>query len=313
MTAGKISGSPMRIIRGLFCILAFLCAFAYSGTAPAGEADLLNPPIWKEPLTGVEFVRVPAGCVKVECLPETEESSNDKVCTNGFWMGKYEVTRGQFRVFAEASGYRTDAERDGFSWVYTGQWEKKPGCDWRNAGFPQDDNHPVVNVSWNDAEAMAKWLSEKSKGSFRLPSEAQWAYACAAGPDRPAAGENEREACRSGNIADRTALQYFPAWQTLACEDGYIFTAPVGAFRPNAFGLYDMLGNVWEWTEDVCRLGSYEKGRMEVFPPTAGPVRVTRGGSWYTGQGYPGCRSRDILQSPMRRSNDIGFRLLRMP
>lgn len=274
---------------------------------------------WVEPLTGMPFVWVPGGCFRMgsdegEKGRERDEGPLHDVCIDGFWMGRREVTQGEFRRFVEASGYVTDAEREGFSWIYTGAWEKRGGYSWRRPGFFQDESHPVVHVSLNDARAMAQWLGEKTGGSFGLPTEAQWEYACRAGRlDARFWGEDPQEACRWANAADATAAKDFPSWTVHGCSDGYVFTAPVGSFGPNGFGLQDMLGNVWEWCADGYDPQAYRKHASKnpaVVDPSQA-TRVIRGGSWYSRPEHVRCAKRDALTRPDRRSQDLGFRLIR--
>lgn len=273
---------------------------------------------WKESLTGMEFIWIPEGCFAMGS-PQGERGRSDdegpvrEVCVDGFWMGAREVSRGEFARFAAATDYRTDAERQGFSWVYTGTWSSRPGIHWGSAGFDQTDAHPVVHVSWNDAGAMARWLMEHHSGEFRLPTEAEWEYACRAGTETARFwGENEDSACEHSNGADRTAQDRFPAWVVSECEDGFIFTAPTGNFRPNGFGLFDMLGNVWEWVHDNYQEDAY-KTLPSMNPLHLAPKaeRVARGGSWNSKPDALRCANRDVLQTADRRSDDLGFRLIR--
>ena len=110
----------------------------------------------------------------------------------------------------------------------------------------------MVNVSWNDAVAFCKWLSRKEGKSYRLPTEAEWEYACRAGTTtRYHSGDDPETLAKVANVADATAKAKFPAWKwTIKASDGYVFTAPVGQFKPNAFGLYDMHGNARQWCAD---------------------------------------------------------------
>jgi formylglycine-generating enzyme required for sulfatase activity len=177
--------------------------------------------------------------------------------TKPFYLGTYHVTRGQFRQFVADAGYKTDAEKGERPGTYGWNPEKKAfffntEYSWRNTGFEQTDEHPVVNVSWNDAVEFCKWLSKKESKSYRLPTEAQWEYACRAGTTtRYYSGDDPETLAKVDNVADATAKAKFPDWTwTIKASDGYVFTAPVGKFQPNAFGLYDMHGNVWEWCAD---------------------------------------------------------------
>ena len=282
----------------------FQVASLGSGVPASGASALSAVPlpgyIWKEPVTGMEFVWVPGGCFQMGQTTAEKESLTRKigeekyknyclnelprhrVCLDGFWMGKREVTRGQFRAFVRGTGYRTDAEKQGKAWVKNEEtewnWEEIEGYDWNNVGYAQDDTHPVACVSWNDANAFAEWLSKMSGRKIRLPTEAQWEYAARGGTGAMRFwGNDDSDACVYANVADKGHdwIDNFP------CDDGYAFTAPVGSYRPNHFGLYDMLGNVREWCAD--RYGEdYYKHSPRVDPkgPASGSFRVKRGGSW---------------------------------
>jgi formylglycine-generating enzyme required for sulfatase activity len=171
-----------------------------------------------------------------------------------FYLGVTEVTRGQFRHFVDDAGYRTEAERDGkggYGFNEAGQWVQDPRYTWQNARFEQTDEHPVVNVSWNDAVAFSAWLSRKEGVTYRLPTEAEWEYACRSGTaTKYCNGDDPEGLAAVGNIADATAKARYPDWTTTIAQDGFLYTAPVGRYNPNACGLYDMHGNVWEWCSD---------------------------------------------------------------
>jgi formylglycine-generating enzyme required for sulfatase activity len=164
-----------------------------------------------------------------------------------FYLGTYHVTRGQFRQFDAATAYKTDAERGENPGAYGWNRDKKEigfneKYSWRNAGFEQTDEHPVVNVSWNDAVAFCKWLSTKEGKAYLLPTEAEWEYACRAGTTtRYYSGDDPEALVKVSNVKDATFKAKFPdSKYTIKASDGYAFTAPVGQFTPNAFGLYDM-------------------------------------------------------------------------
>ena len=177
-----------------------------------------------------------------------------------FYLGVCPVTRGQFRQFVKETGFRTDAERSdpilgtgALDWGgQGGRFEWHGDWSWRKTGFVQTDDHPVVNVSWNDAIAFCKWLSRKDFSAYRLPTEAQWEYACRAGTTtRYSFGDDPSRLVEFANVADATARKAIPRWKfAVTGSDGYVFTSPVGQFRPNAFGLYDMHGNVAQWCMD---------------------------------------------------------------
>jgi formylglycine-generating enzyme required for sulfatase activity len=189
--------------------------------------------------------------------------------------------------------------------------------DWRDPGFSQGGNHPVVCVNWNDAKAYVRWLSQKTGKTYRLPTEAEWEYAARAGTSAPRYwGHDNSSGCRNANLADFSAASALN-WdknnqqQVFQCTDGYVYTAPVAQFQANAFGLNDMLGNVWEWTED-CYNTSYNGA------PTTGSAwltgdcsrRVSRGGSWYVNPWLVRAASRDRVTASYR-SNHLGFRVSR--
>ena len=222
-------------------------------------------------------------------------------------MSKNETTVGEFRDFAEA----TRREMSGCN-TYDGEWRYRPAANWQTPGFSQGAEHPVACTSWNDAVAYAKWLSQKSGHSYRLPSASEWEYAARAGSDStPPWAPNPSDACAEANVADQTAAQRFPGWETFPCSDGYVSTAPVGSFKANAFGLNDLLGNVFEWVED-CWHPDYSGA------PTDGGARLDgdckehelRGGSWFSSPRFVNASYRNRFGADYR-SSTVGFRLVR--
>jgi len=176
-------------------------------------------------------------------------------------------------------------------------------------------NRPVINVSWNDATAYTKWLSQQTGQTYRLPTEAEWEYAARAGTETARYwGNDPNDACDYANVGDKTAKEKEGwSWPDHNCKDGYVYTAPVGSFAANAFGLFDMLGNVWEWTcseyesrykgkEGYClsKNRAKNKGRF-----------VLRGGSWDILAGWARSTFR-IRNSRTNRLWDYGFRLARL-
>src|SRR5262249_48557534 len=148
----------------------------------------------------------------------------------------------------------------------------------------QTDEHPVVNVTWNDAVAFCGWLSRKTGRKCELPTEAEWEYACRAGSrTKYYHGDDPEGLAKIANVADASFLKVFPDnTYAIKADDGYAFTAPVGRFQPNAFGLYDMLGNVWEWCSDHHDAKYYrESPAADPKGPSAGEYHVLRGGSWF--------------------------------
>jgi len=240
-----------------------------------------------------EMVVIPAGWFQMGTAPGEEEREGlsepfrnrslpqRQVQVRSFSAGRFEVTRGEYRIFAEATGHRDDGC---FVWTGSG-FELDQSRSWRNPGYRQDDRHPVVCVSWNDAVAYAGWLSQKTGRDYRLLSEAEWEYAARAGTATARFwGDDEEAGCVHANGADLTTAAQVPGangWPLARCSDRYAYTAPVGSYRANAYGLHDMLGNVWEWTQD-CWNGNYVGAPTDASAWAAGDcsLRAVRGGSW---------------------------------
>jgi formylglycine-generating enzyme required for sulfatase activity len=255
---------------------------------------------------------------------EDEHPQHTVSITKPFYLGTYEVTKGQFAQFVDATDYKTEAEQDGTGgWGYSedgtgddkGQpFKQDPRFTWRDCGFRQSDQDPVVNVSWNDAVEFCVWLSRYEGKNYRLPTEAEWEYACRAGTTRRFNHSDEpEELVRAGNVWDSTASAKWP-WRTATHgEDGYVFTAPVGQFQANEFGLYDMHGNVWEWCADWYGKDSYANSpRNDPAGPTIGSDRVRRGGSWYDDAWNHRAAYRGRYP-PWIRSHYLGFRVAMQP
>jgi formylglycine-generating enzyme required for sulfatase activity len=218
---------------------------------------------------------------------EAQEIQHAVELTKGFYLGAHEVTVGQFKQFVADTKYQTDGERDGkgaYGANEAGEIkEMHARFTWKTPGFEQSNDHPVVDVSWQDAKAFCKWLSEKERKNYRLPTEAEWEYACRAGTKTAYVhGDDPEGLATVGNGADATARAKFSGWSIgIKGKDGNLFTAPVGQFNANPFGLYDMHGNVWEWCEDWYEPNSYPKEK-QINPtgPAEGKAKVQRGGGW---------------------------------
>jgi formylglycine-generating enzyme required for sulfatase activity len=258
------------------------------------------------------LVLIPAGEFKMGSTESDDEKPVHTVrIKKPFYMGKTEVTRSQFAAFVQATNHRTTAEKEGWAYTWDGKrWGKKKGASWRDAGFTQTDSHPVVNVSWDDATALAAWVGRRSGATVTLPTEAEWEYASRSGTESAFPwGDDPDDGKGWCNAADQTVKKQFANWTVFRWSDGYTVTAPVGRFRANGFGLYDMHGNVLEWCQDWYD-EDYYKASPKEDPPGAGSgkYRVLRGGSWGS---YPWiCRSayRDRFYPPSRRDN-VGVRL----
>jgi formylglycine-generating enzyme required for sulfatase activity len=229
------------------------------------------------------------------------------------------VTVGQFRKFTEASSYKTEAERDGTGgWGYNpeiGTCEgRRPQFNWHNPGFPQTDDHPVLNVTWNDAVAFCQWLSRQEGKTYRLPTEAEWEYACRAGTDtRYNFGDDPTGLAKAAKTTHSGGRACFPAVQNLKIpkDASNPFTAPVGSFRPNRWGLYDMHGNAWEWCADWYGEDYYSKSPVDdPKGPATGIRRVRRGGAWNTFPIWARASFRN-WNTPVSRCVNLGFRTAR--
>ncbi len=330
--------------------LALVVGVACAGAAP----DESSPPEGMAWIPGGEFAM---GTDEEAAYPQ--ERPAHRVRVDGFWMDKTEVTNRQFAKFVRATGYLTTAERP-VDWEQlktqvpegtpkppdemlqpgslvfappagpvpmsnpAAWWRWTPGANWRHPEGPGSTadgrlDHPVVHVSWEDAAAYAKWAGK------RLPTEAEWEYAARGGLEakRYAWGDETRP---GGKIMANTWQGEFPARDLV--EDGFGGTAPVQSFPPNGYGLYDMIGNAWEWCADWYDAGAHadlaEHGLCENPPgPTASndpeapyaQRRVTKGGSFLCADNY--CLN---YRPSARRGTDwdtglshVGFRCVKSP
>ena len=234
--------------------------------------------LYKSELTKVEgMVFVKGGTFTMGCTPEQGNDCEDdekpahRVTLNDFYMGKYEVTVLAFKEFVEASGYQTDAEKEGWSYIWNNGFVKKEGINWRHDASGKIHqisayNHPVIHVSWNDAVAYCQWLATKTGKKIRLPTEAEWEYAARGGH----LSRGHKHA-GSNNLAE-VAWFYAPPTSDLN-------THLVGLLQPNELGLYDLNGNVFEYCEDWY--GNYSSiASSNPKGASSGTHRVIRGGSW---------------------------------
>lgn len=282
------------------------------------------------------MVLVKGGAFDMGGTPEQKDCRDDekpvtRVTVDDFYMGKYAVTVREFKQFIEATGYKTDADKDGGSNFWTGsKWEKKAGVNWKcdvegKVRPDSEHNHPVIHISWNDAAAYCNWLSEQqnlakvytisgnkvtadwnAKG-YRLPTEAEWEYAARGGGKAVLFGNGK-------NVADPKEINFDAS---AAFKKDYSVageyrgkTVPVGSLNsPNALGLHDMSGNVLEWCWDWK--APYPGGHENNYRgPASGSYRVCRGGSWfYVPQDVRVADRR--YDTPAVRNGYLGFRLAR--
>lgn len=277
-----------------------------TGTAlpAAGPADGATPSpepgkAFRNSLAMV-FVWVGAGSFTMGSAEDPNEGPAHAVrLTKPYLLQTTEVTVDQFRQFAQATGYRSEAEVSGTGFASNGKdWVPTAGVSWQSPGFPQSGTDPVVCVTWNDARAFCEWLSRKEGRVYRLPTEAEWEYACRTGaPTRwPFAG-------------DESQLPSY-AWYTANAQGR---THPVGSLKPNAWGFHDMMGNAWEWCGDFYA-DVYPSDQPTTDPagPATGDRRAIRGGGWADGPSDLRPATRWGLP-PTDPDNDTGFRLVLVP
>ncbi len=259
---------------------------------PPARSDTLT-----DPTTGMEFLLVNAGCFQMGDTfgdGEEDEKPVHEVCVNDIYMGKHEVTKGQFNTFVQATGYRTEAEQGKGCFVWDGsKWKEDRSASWRSFGSWQDDSHPVVCVTHSDGRAFADWVSGKLNRHVRLPTEAEWEYAARSG------GKGQKY---SGGF-NLDAVGWYK-------DNSGMRTNPVGRKEANGLGLFDMTGNVWEWCSDwydKTYYGSSPKDNPQ--GPSSGSDRVGRGGGWGSEVASTRAASRNYI-APGYRGYDLGFRLV---
>ncbi len=284
---------------------------------------------------GMELVRVPAGVY----LRGSAAAERDWAVAKGgnpewiarefepqtvtlpreFWFGATEVTLGQFRSFAGATGYRTVAERgEGpLAWNMKREgWNHRQDRSWRKPGFPHDDRHPVTCLNWRDARVFCQWLTERERAaglirsneSYRLPDENEWEGACRGGGDGYYSwGDDAADAVRHANILDATPRPDGSRWAapSMPWTDGWAFTAPVKTYAPAPAGFYDLHGNVWEW----CRQAGRNDGAAGPASADAEDGYILRGGSWDNQPGNIRCASRRFVPRDFA-SDASGFRVV---
>ncbi len=246
-----------------------------------------------------EMVVVPPGefamgAAADEVGRDPNEGPQHQVAINySFAVGRYEVTVGEFRRFVEATGYRPRANCNA--------GDPYSLRSWLNPGFAQSDNHPVVCIEWQSAQAFVDWLSESTGASYRLLSEAEWEYVARGGT---------QSAFSWGNEADRHEMNV-PGYHG---DERWQNTTPVGTFSANPFGLYDVHGNVWEFTQD-CRNRRYRGAPADGSAWQEGDCRyrMARGGSWDSQprEARSASRRRVWQQGTIRGDHDLGFRVAR--
>lgn len=289
------------------------------GNTADGLAFQLHLPYVAGPIDdGMELVYVPAGDFVMGSTDDDPDAFSDEkprhtVYLDGYWIDKTEVTNAMFARFVDATGYKTDAETDGGADVQNQcYWRWRTGAYWRSPEGPGSDiagrmSHPVVQTSWNDANAYCRWVGR------RLPTEAEW--------EKAARGTDSREypwgnAPLAGSLANFPDVNLGCRGSDLTQDDGWERTAPVGTYPAGAspYGALDMAGNVWEWVSDWYDSDYYAVSPRSNPPgPSAGHTRVVRGGAW----GYlprdlrSSARNYGKFSHPTVRENGHGFRCAR--
>jgi formylglycine-generating enzyme required for sulfatase activity len=262
---------------------------AFNAHAAIGAEGRLPPgAVFRDCAECPEMIVIPAGKSligsadsEVGRLPN-EGPLHEVTIAQPFAVSKFEVTVGQYSRFVRGSGYRTNTEC--VVWTGARGGEYVDGKSWQDPNFAQTDDHPVVCISWTDADEYVAWLRKTTGKPYRLLSEAEWEHAARAGSrTRYSFGDDEKESCAYANVPDQTAKDTLigSPWKYVECNDGYgVQTSPVGSFKANAFGLHDMHGNVWEWTQD-CYHDSFIGAPTDGSAWTAGDCRqrTVRGGS----------------------------------
>ena len=283
-------------------LLGFVGAIAASAQSPATAPVMLTTQPTTEPSVatgqsttntlGMKLIFIPggefmmgspvgeAGRFRWEDPPHVEKLAGP------FMLAATDVTVAQFTLFVNETGYVTEMEKRGKTTApVDGAWQQDVvGVSWRNPNFPQGPDHPVVDVGPADARGFCEWLGKKEHRHYRLPTEAEWEFAARAGKRSAYPwGDRPEDAAGWANMADRAYSRVFhDAFEEARIDDGYVYTSPVASFRPNAYGLYDMIGNVQQLCARVRPSGA-------VQPPGLNErSTISRGGSWHNGPSF--CR-----------------------
>jgi formylglycine-generating enzyme required for sulfatase activity len=287
------------------------------------ERALKPKDIFKECNKCPEMIVVPAGSFIMGSPPYemglyedlvTEKPQHRVTFSRPFAVGRFHVTVDQFAAFVAETGYDTGSKCGVHE---SGMWAEAPGRSWHTPGFAQVGSHPAVCLNWNDAKAYVEWLARVTRKAYRLLTESEWEYAARARTEpgsypRYFFGNDDWALCRYGNGADQTTRSTEPGaanWAVSPCTDGYTHTSPVGSFLANDFGLYDMFGNAWQWTEDCFNDnygGALSDGSAWTFNDCS--RRVLRGGAW--DDNPPSVRSAVRNRVPANfRNTTYGFRV----
>lgn len=282
--------------------------FGYTHEPARDNAKLSDGQLFRDCPTCPLMSVLPAGRFLQGSVAEpTEQPVHPVSLARPIAFGSREVTIGEFLDFAED----TKRQPQGCQ-VYDGEWRARSDVTWNTVDDAHTALHPVTCVSWDDATAYTQWLSKKTGQSYRLPSASEWEYAASAGsvPGTPLAVDLAT-ACKRANVADEAGAKQYPGWNVLGCNDRFVQSAPVASFAPNAFGLYDTIGNVFEWVQD-CWNPTYDGAPIDGSARADGDcaLREMRGGSWFTSPDYLRASYRNHFEREYR-SSSVGFRVAR--
>ena len=301
---------------------------AYNDTGTGTYTVAVHGEVFRDCPACPEMVVIPAGTFMMgspaseEGRDDDEDPRHEVSLRSPFALGRYEVTRAEYAAFVSATSHDMpggcdvlDHDADNGST----RRSRDENASWRSPGFAQEGTHPTVCVNWWDAQAFVGWLSRETGQAYRLPSEAEWEYATRAGWITRRWWGADTQQCEYANGADATheqeVLRRFSDvdWNgPVECTDGSARTAPVGSFSPNAFGLHDVLGNVWEWVED-CWHGDYSGAPSDGTAWKRGGNcgrHMARGGSWSNTPRILRSANRNWFTAGSRR-DDTGFRVSR--
>jgi sulfatase modifying factor 1 len=305
----------MRIPLSLRC-LPLLTAMSLPACATVPRA-IATGTVFRDCPDCPELVVVPAGRFQMGSPPaepgrfDDEGPVREVTIARPLAVMRTTVTVAEFARYATTTGRSPGGDCN--VWNDQGDWHKVAARTWREPGFPQRDNHPVVCVSWDEGQAYANWLSARTGQRYRFLSEAEFEYAARGGTSTayPWGTEGEKF-CASANGFDQSAARGHTDWGTPPCDDGYPFTAPVHRFPPNKFGLTGMTGNAFQWVEDCFVPGGYAGAPPDGTPRQANPckARSIRGGSWANGPRGLRAAMRD-RDPPDSRYANISIRLVR--
>jgi formylglycine-generating enzyme len=316
----RTPGPALSLACGLVVVL-----LVHPLAAQSPSESLAVGHVFRDCPTCPEVVVVPAGSFIMGSTPEEttraglpaeqaarEWPAHHVTIAKPFAVGRYELTVGEYAAFAKDTA--RPAGNNCTTWDSAAKkWGPVADASWQNPGYPQTDRHPVGCLTLDDVRGYTQWLSQKTGQRYRVPSEAEWEYIARAGRNSDVAAEN---ICTSANVSDLMRAQAHggdaaDATRFFKCRDGHVFAAPVGAFPANPWGLSDVIGNIWEWTED-CFIPGYDGAPTDgsAHMPAGCERLIVRGGGWYSRSWFARAAGRS-RETPDYRSSTLGLRVVR--